>query len=136
MTDVFSQEKRSQIMAAVRSHDTKPERKVRSIVHRMGYRYRLHDTKLPGKPDIVLKRHRKVIFVHGCFWHQHPGCKYADRPTSNTSYWNQKLDRNVERDAANLRKLGELGWKVLVIWECETRNVEKLIGTLSDFLIS
>lgn len=123
-------------MAAVKSHDTKPERKVRSIVHRMGYRFRLHDAKLPGKPDLVLRRHRKVIFVHGCFWHQHPGCKHAARPASNTIYWNQKLDRNVKRDEENLLKLKELGWEVLVIWECETRDPDTLIEKLSDFLFS
>ncbi len=134
--DVFSPEQRSEIMAKVRSQDTKPEVLVRSLIHRMGFRFRLHNKHLPGNPDIVLPRHKKIVFVHGCFWHQHEGCPHAARPASNIAYWNKKLDGNVRRDKANLEKLAALGWSVLVIWECETRNREQLILRLQEFLIN
>jgi len=136
MPDVFQPEERSRIMAKVRGEDTLPEKLVRSLIHRMGYRFRLHLKDLPGKPDIVLPRHKKVIFVHGCFWHQHEGCPHAARPASNIEYWNKKLDRNMIRDRENMQKLEYLGWKVLVIWECETRDQERLIQTLKTFLSS
>lgn len=123
-------------MAKVRSQDTKPEVLVRSLIHRMGFRFRLHNKHLPGNPDIVLPRHKKIVFVHGCFWHQHEGCPHAARPASNIAYWNKKLDGNVRRDKANLEKLAALGWRVLVIWECETRNREQLILRLQEFLIN
>ena len=134
MVDVFSPEERSRIMAKVRSKDTKPELLVRSIVHRLGYRFRLHDKSLVGNPDIVLKRHRKIIFVNGCFWHQHPGCIHAERPASNTDYWNKKLDRTIERDRINLKKLDAQGWDILVVWECETRDIDALTERLARFL--
>lgn len=136
MPDVFQPEERSRIMAKVRGENTSPERLVRSLVHRMGYRFRLHRKDLPGKPDIVLPRHKKVIFVHGCFWHQHEGCPHAARPTSNIEYWNRKLDRNMVRDRENLHKLAYLGWNVLIVWECETRHHEKLLEKLTGFLAS
>ena len=136
MPDVFSPEERSRVMAKVRGKDTKPELLVRSLVHRMGYRFRLHNKRLPGNPDIVLPRHKKNIFVHGCFWHQHEGCRHADRPTSNTDYWNDKLDNTIERDRANLVKLQAMGWQVLVVWECEMRDHRQLIQLLSDFLVN
>lgn len=108
-------------MAAIRSVGMKPEMLVRALVHAMGYRYRLHASDLPGKPDLVFRVSRKAIFVHGCFWHQHSraACKDGRRPKSNTEYWVQKLDRNVERDAANIAALRKLGWKILVLWECD-----------------
>lgn len=134
MADVFTPEERSRVMSKVRGKDTKPEVLVRSLVHRMGFRFRLHNAKLPGKPDIVLKKHRKIIFVHGCFWHQHPGCKHADRPTSNVDYWNRKLDRTIERDKNTMRSLKKNGWKVLIIWECETKNKQELLSVLKSFL--
>lgn len=134
--DVFSPEQRSEIMAKVRSQDTKPEVLVRSLIHRMGFRFRLHNKHLPGNPDIVLPRHKKIVFVHGCFWHQHEGCPHAARPASNIAYWNKKLDGNVRRDKANLEKLAALGWRVLVIWECETRNREQLILRLQEFFVN
>lgn len=123
-------------MAKVRGENTSPERLVRSLAHRMGYRFRLHCKDLPGKPDIVLPRHKKVIFVHGCFWHQHEGCPHAARPTSNIEYWNRKLDRNMVRDRENLHKLAYLGWNVLIVWECETRDRDKLLEKLKGFLLS
>jgi DNA mismatch endonuclease, patch repair protein len=126
MTDVFDAEKRSAVMRAVKSKDTTPEMKVRRLLHRAGYRFRLHRADLPGKPDIVFPSKRAAIFVHGCFWHQHPGCHYADRPSSNNPYWNKKLNRNVERDKAHVAALKEQGWKVLTLWECEIRNIDVL----------
>jgi DNA mismatch endonuclease, patch repair protein len=134
MTDVFSKEKRSLIMSRVKGRDTKPEVLVRSFVHRMGFRFRLHRRDLPGRPDIVLPRHGKVIFVHGCFWHGHKRCPRSKRPTTKRRFWNKKLDGNVQRDKRVRRKLGTMGWKVLVLWQCETRSSEKLSGKLRRFL--
>ena len=134
MTDVFTTEKRSWIMSRVKGCDTKPEILVRSIVHRMGLRFRVHRRDLPGNPDIVLPRHAKVIFVHGCFWHGHKECPRSKRPTTNKDFWNRKLDRNVERDKRFRRMLRSMGWKVLVVWQCETRKPEKLLGKMERFL--
>lgn len=134
MADVFDPAQRSRIMARVRDRDTTPEKAVRSLLHRLGYRFRLHRKDLPGKPDIVLPKHRAVILVHGCFWHQHPGCKAAKRPASNTEYWTRKLDRNVVRDEHNLAQLAYLGWRVLVVWECELRDADRLQARLTRFL--
>lgn len=133
--DTFSREKRSEIMSRVRSKDTKPEVRVRSVLHRMGYRFRVHRKDLPGNPDIVLPKHRTVVFVHGCFWHQHPGCRRATVPQGNADYWGPKLRRNVERDEEAQRLLWERGWRVLVLWECEMPHgneelADKLRGLL------
>jgi len=117
-------------MSAVRARNTKPEQIVRSVLHRMGYRFRLQAKNLPGKPDIVLPKYRVAIFVHGCFWHQHLECKKAKRPASNTEFWNKKLDDNITRDARNHQLLTDEGWKVLVVWECETSDVMALEGTI------
>ncbi len=125
---------RSYNMSRIRSHDTTPERIVRSMIHGWGYRYRLHANDLPGKPDVVLVKHRKIIFVHGCFWHAH-GCKVGGRgPKTNRRYWNPKLQQNRERDKRHLRVLRRAGWNVLVVWECWTRNAEKLEARLRRFL--
>jgi len=121
-------------MSAVSGGDTKPELIVRRLVHGMGFRYRLHVAALPGKPDMVLARHRKVIFINGCFWHGHEGCKRAARPSSNIEFWNAKIDKNLERDRRNLAELERLGWKILTVWECETKNITKLTEILSNFL--
>jgi len=121
-------------MSRVSGGDTKPELIVRRLVHGMGYRFRLHVAGLPGKPDMVLARHRKVIFIHGCFWHGHEGCKRSKRPTTNVEFWNHKIDKNIERDKKNLAALEELGWKSLIVWECQTKKVEPLIEILSNFL--
>jgi len=134
MADVFPKEKRSWIMSRVRSRDTAPEMVVRSCIHRMGFRFRLHRRDLPGNPDIVLPRHGKVIFVHGCFWHGHQGCSRSTRPTTNTSFWDEKLEANIERDKRSQRELRREGWKSLIVWECETRNPEKLLRKLERFL--
>jgi len=136
MTDKLSPERRSQNMAAIRSGGMKPEMIVRRLAHGMGYRYRLHRKDLPGKPDLVFGPRRKVIFVHGCFWHQHadPDCKIARRPKSNAAYWELKLQRNVQRDADNLAALQALGWGVLTIWECETKDTDALATRIRAFL--
>lgn len=134
MTDVFSKEKRSWIMSRVKGRDTKPEMLVRSFVHRMGFRFRVHRRDLPGNPDIVLPRHRKVIFVNGCFWHGHKRCPRSKRPATNKSVWNKKLDANIERDKHCRKELRRMGWKLLVVWQCETHNHEKLLGKLERFL--
>ena len=134
MTDVFSKEKRSWIMSRVKGRDTKPEMLVRSFVHRMGFRFRVHRRDLPGNPDIVLPRHGKVIFVHGCFWHGHKLCPRSKRPATNKSFWNKKLDANIKRDKHIRNELRRMGWKLLVVWECETHNPEKLLGKLERFL--
>ena len=134
MADVFDAETRSRIMALVRGKDTKPERAVRSMVHRMGYRFRLHGRDLPGRPDLVLPRHRKVIFVHGCFWHSHKGCKRATVPEGNRAFWEEKLGKNAARDRRNVRDLKRLGWGVLVVWECQLRRPERVWRRLEGFL--
>ena len=124
--DTFSPQKRSSVMACVKSRDTGPEKLVRSLLHAMGYRFRLYRKDLPGTPDIVLPRYGTVMFVHGCFWHQHDGCKRAKLPATNTDFWQKKLTANKKRDARIAEELEELGWKVLVIWECELKNREAL----------
>lgn len=136
MADQFTTAERSRIMRQVKSTDTSPELVVRRLVHAMGYRYRLHAGDLPGKPDLVLPRHGKVIFVHGCFWHRH-GCRSGrSMPASRAEYWLQKFERNVRRDRSIRRKLRRLGWSVLVVWECQTRRAkrESLQRRLLQFL--
>jgi DNA mismatch endonuclease (patch repair protein) len=123
-------------MAAIRSKDTQPELIVRRLIHGMGYRYRLHRSDLPGKPDLVLSRRRKVIFVHGCFWHQHDGCPFSHVPKSNSSYWAPKLKRNRARDLEHLQNLRADGWECLVLWECELAKTERLRRRLQRFLAS
>ena len=121
MADVHSKEVRSHNMSRIRSKNTKPELLVRKFLFANGFRYRLHNKLLPGKPDIVLKKYRIVIFIHGCFWHKHKNCKYAFVPASNTHYWLPKLDKNVEKDVIAIKELRRLKWKVLVIWECNLK---------------
>lgn len=122
MVDNISKEERSATMAKVRSKNTKPEMIVRSMMFRMGYRFRVCQSCLPGKPDIVLKKYKSVIFVHGCFWHGHDNCKNARIPKSNVEFWTTKIKRNKERFAEVKRELELMGWKVLVIWECELKK--------------
>jgi DNA mismatch endonuclease (patch repair protein) len=120
-------------MGRIRSKDTKPEKTVRSILHRLGYRFRLHRKDLPGRPDIVLPRHKKIVLVHGCFWHGHT-CRLASKPKSNGSYWNGKIQSNKDRDARNLAALEAAGWSVLELWECNIRKLEGIEARLLDFL--
>lgn len=121
MTDVFSASKRSEIMSSIHGKDTKPELIVRKMLHGLGYRYRLHDKKLPGNPDLVFSGRRKVIFVHGCYWHRHNCRKGKSFPETREAFWNRKFEDNKRRDLANRRKLRKSGWDVLTIWECQTR---------------
>ena len=136
MPDQFTPAERSRVMRCVKSGDTKPEMVVRRIVHGLGYRYRLHCRELPGQPDLVLPRLRKAIFVHGCFWHRHSCDAGQSTPASRTDYWQTKFARNVARDRSNLRKLRQVGWSVLVVWECQTRrlNRDALERRLARFL--
>ena len=136
MADTVTPERRSEIMSRIKSGDTKPELAVRRLTHAMGYRYRLHRKDLPGKPDLVFAGRRKVIFVHGCFWHQHadPSCPLARRPKSNRDFWLPKLRRNAERDAETQRRLADLGWQVLVLWECEVGASQRIANRIRRFL--
>ncbi len=128
--DIVTRETRSKMMASVRSKDTKPEKKVRSLLHAFGYRFRIHRKDLPGNPDIVLVKHKKVIFVHGCFWHQHDGCPKAKRPSTRKKFWDRKLNENIKRDKRNRRELEELGWISNIIWECQTKREADLITAI------
>ncbi|MGA7697418.1 MAG: DNA mismatch endonuclease Vsr [Candidatus Sulfotelmatobacter sp.] len=132
--DTISPVRRSENMRRIKSKGMKPELAVRTMVHRMGYRYRLHSRDLPGKPDLVFRTRKKVIEVRGCFWHQHLGCREAHIPKSSTSYWLPKLARNKQRDKANCKRLRALGWRVLVVWECEVDDAKHLSATLRKFL--
>ncbi|MCB1380907.1 MAG: DNA mismatch endonuclease Vsr [Alphaproteobacteria bacterium] len=138
MADKIPEDRRSWNMSRIRSKGMKPELVVRQLVHGMGYRYRLHRKELPGKPDLVFGPRRKVIFVHGCFWHQHadPSCKIVRTPKSRLDYWKPKLDRNVERDRAAQDTLNASGWKCLTVWECETHSARlpELAERLERFL--
>ena len=131
--DRLNAESRSGNVRMIHSTNTKPEIAVRSAMHRMGLRFRLHKKDLPGKPDIVLSRHRKVVLVHGCFWHQHSKCREGRMPGSRVEYWEPKLAANIERDAKHLKALGQLGWTSLVVWECEIKDAVRLEAKLRKF---
>lgn len=133
--DTITPEERSALMARIRSKNTRPELAVRSLLHRLGYRFRLHRRDLPGRPDIVMPKHRKVILIHGCFWHGHT-CRLASKPKSNESYWSTKIETNRARDARNLEALLLEGWSVLELWECEIRKFEGIEEKLLTFLTS
>jgi len=132
--DTLTRKQRSERMALIRSKNTKPELAVRSLLHAAGYRFRVHDRTLPGRPDIVFRRRRKVIFVHGCFWHGHVGCKIANIPKSQTKYWVEKFTNNQLRDSKNLERLSSDRWKALILWECEAKNLAKTRSALIKFL--
>jgi DNA mismatch endonuclease (patch repair protein) len=134
--DHLSPSRRSENMRRIRGTNTSPERLVRHIVYALGYRYRLHAKELPGKPDIVFRPRKKAIFVHGCFWHLHTACSRGRIPASNRTYWEKKLKKNTERDAANAAILTEMGWAILVIWECETADLVYLAHRINTFLRS
>ena len=125
-------EQRSRNMSAIKSKNTKPEIKVRKILHSMGYRFRLHSKDLPGSPDIVLPKYKTVIFVHGCFWHRHENCKYASNPKTRKEFWNKKFTENKKRDSEIQEKIKILDWRSVVIWECETKNIENLRDKIID----
>ena len=126
MADRISSAKRSGNMRAIKAKHTSPEKRVRSVAHSLGLRFRLHRKDLPGSPDLLFPSRRTALFVHGCFWHRHQNCPRATTPKTNIEYWNRKFRDNIERDRRNRKKLEEAGWKVLVIWECETKNRESL----------
>lgn len=132
--DVFTDKKRSAIMRAVQHKNTKPELIVRRLTHGLGYRYRLHRTDLPGKPDLTFIGRKKVIFVHGCFWHGHDCKRGARIPKSNTAYWLGKIEKNRTRDFSHKQELESQGWKVLIIWECEIKDLRALSGKIDNFL--
>lgn len=134
MADTLTPEQRSERMARVRNRDTKPELMVRKALHTRGFRYRLHDARLPGKPDLVFPGRQKAVFVHGCFWHMHGACALSRIPKSNLDFWQPKLEGNRARDAVQLEQLHALGWTVLVVWECELRDMENLVIRLEAFL--
>ncbi len=132
--DTLTPKERSERMRRIRGKNTTPEMAVRRMVHRLGYRFRLHDRRLPGRPDLVFAGRRKVIFVHGCFWHQHHRCRLATTPKTNVEFWNTKFKENVRRDSANRRRLKVAGWDSLVIWQCELRSLEVLMQKIRTFL--
>jgi DNA mismatch endonuclease (patch repair protein) len=132
MADSFTPEKRSWIMGRVHGKDTTIEVKVRKYLFHEGFRYRKNDSRLPGKPDIVLPKYRTVIFIHGCFWHRHPGCKRATTPKSNYEYWQKKFERNVQNDKKNQELLSNMGWNVIILWECE---IDKHFNETMDSLV-
>lgn len=134
MTDKLNTERRSENMRRIRAKHTSPEMTVRRLVHGMGFRYRLHVPTLPGKPDLVFARLRKIIEVRGCFWHQHKGCVDSHIPKTNRSYWQPKLKRNRQRDRSNQTRLHKLGWTVLALWECELIDKKNLKQTIKRFL--
>lgn len=122
MADIVDPETRSRMMSGIRGKNTRPELALRRALHARGFRYRLHDKRLPGKPDLILPRFRAAIYVHGCFWHRHEGCKYATSPATRPEFWQAKFRENVERDQRNIDALIALGWRVAVVWECEMRK--------------
>lgn len=131
MTDIVDRQRRSEMMSRIGPRDTVPELAVRSMAHRMGFRFRVHQKELPGRPDLVFARHRLVVFVHGCFWHRHKGCANATMPKTRPEFWQSKFNGNVERDRRNCRQLVRLGWRILVIWECEAEDPAKLASILA-----
>lgn len=134
MVDHLTSARRSWNMSRIRSANTEPEKQVRSILHRLGFRYSLKRKDLPGKPDITLKKFKTTVFVHGCFWHRHKNCRDASTPKSNTAFWVTKFNYNASRDKKNRRKLTRLGWKVIVIWECEASNYSKVLQKVGKVL--
>lgn len=132
--DRLSPDRRAANMRAIRAKDTAPEMEVRRLAHALGYRFRLHRRNLPGSPDLVFPRRRKVVFVHGCYWHRHAGCQFAYTPKSNADFWLQKFEGNQQRDQRALDRLQEAGWDSLIVWECETRDRSLLAARLQSFL--
>jgi DNA mismatch endonuclease (patch repair protein) len=130
--DSLTEERRGWNMSRIKGRDTKPELAVRSALHRLGFRFRLHRRDLPGTPDVTLPRHRTAVFVHGCYWHRHADCAYAYRPKTRVAFWQSKFDANVKRDARNQRRLCKLGWRVLIVWECATKQDGALVALLDS----
>ena len=139
MADVVDPETRSRMMSGIRGANTKPELNVRRRLHAAGFRYGLHRKDLPGRPDLVMPRHDAVIFIHGCYWHRHPGCRLATTPSTRTDFWTAKFTANQERDRRNIADLGDRGWRVAIVWECEVRtasDADEAVGELIAWLLS
>jgi DNA mismatch endonuclease (patch repair protein) len=132
--DRLTRERRSALMSRIRGKDTAPEKTLRAALHKAGYRYRIHVRDLPGCPDIVFPGRRKVIFVHGCFWHSHPNCRLGALPKSKLSYWKPKLQANVKRDQRNIRKLRRQGWGVLIVWQCKLKKLGGCLSRIKRFM--
>lgn len=131
MVDRISEKRRSWNMSRIRGINTLPERRLRFLLHRAGYRFRLHDPKLPGRPDIVLKKYRTVIFVHGCYWHRHPDCPNATTPSTRTEFWQAKFNGTVERDKRKAAELTDIGWRIITVWECELeKNAQGVLDNI------
>lgn len=135
LADIFTKKKRSQIMASITGKETKPEISVRSYLFRQGFRFRKNVKTIPGKPDIVLPKYQTIIFIHGCFWHGH-NCKKATRPTSNTEFWNTKIQGNIERDKQVKSELKKIGWKILTVWDCELKSKERFDDTMRKLILN
>lgn len=133
--DNLTREQRSRCMSRIKSKDTQPEKSVRKILTKLGWRYRLHVDKLPGKPDIVFSKIKTLIFINGCFWHQHKGCTRQSMPKANLNYWTKKLKRNIEKQKEDIKTLRKLAWKVFIIWECQTKNKNHLINRVQKILL-
>ena len=136
MVDSLSPEKRSWNMGRISGKNTKPELAVRSMLHRMGFQFRVNKKELPGKPDIVLTKYKTVVFVHGCFWHRHKNCRDASTPKTRTDFWQKKFDGNVVRDKRNIYSLDQMGWRVIVVWECELKQPDALASKLKNQILS
>jgi DNA mismatch endonuclease (patch repair protein) len=134
VADILAKEKRSALMSRIRGRNTKPELAVRSLLHRLGYRFRIHVRDLPGWPDIVLPRYRLVVLVHGCFWHRHANCRFCYVPKTRVNFWRKKFEGNIRRDREVQLALKKIGWRVMVVWECELRDVQRLNKRLSGTL--
>ena len=134
MADTLTIAERSRLMSRIRGKDTAPERLVRSLLHRAGYRFRIHVRGLPGTPDVVLPRYRAVVFVNGCFWHRHAGCKIATMPKSHRAFWREKFARNVANDRKHRRRLKRMGWRVATVWSCQLRHPERVLAKLETWL--
>ena len=132
--DNLTKQQRSLCMSKIRSVDTQPEKIVREALRQLGRKHRLHDGRLPGRPDVVIPKSKTIIFINGCFWHQHRGCKRQSMPKANIGYWKRKLQRNIEKQKKDIKALKKLGWKASVIWECQTKNKELLIAKLQKIL--
>ena len=138
MTDFMKPEQRSRAMAKVRGDETRPECKLRSLLHRKGFRFRKNVKELPGRPDVVLSKYRAAIFIHGCFWHQHFGCKKATIPDTRHEFWREKLQANRERDAKVIKKLSDMNWRVATVWECEltSRAIDSTLKNIEDWILT
>lgn len=130
MTDIVDKQTRSRMMAGIKGKDTKPELVLRRALHAGGFRYRLHSKNVPGRPDLVFPKHHAIVFVHGCFWHRHEGCRYTTTPSTRPEFWQAKFDANVIRDAAIRDQLREAGWRVATVWECSLRKTDQLVATV------